>query len=532
MPGNSGQSVLSCGLHRAPFHVDCRSALDGRTRAIVQNRKPTKVDIEKIAREKLGFESLRAGQMEAVLAVLGGHDTLVVQPTGSGKSAIYQIAGLLMDGSTVIVSPLIALQKDQVDAISDQNSAEAVAVNSIQTISEVREKLARIDRGEVEFIFLAPEQLRKPETIDRLANANVSLFVVDEAHCISQWGHDFRPDYLGLRHAIEALGDPRVLALTATATARVREEIVDRLGMRRAKVFVRGFDRPNLYLRVDQFNTEAEKRDALVHRARWADKPGIIYTGTRKAAEEIMRELADEQIDAMFYHGGLKGKERHLIQERFMSGESEIIVATNAFGMGVDKADIRFVYHLDVPDSLDSYYQEIGRAGRDGQKAEAVLFYRREDIGAQSFKTGQGRIEPELLERVATRIAGEDGPVDPETLADETGLSKRRLTSTLQRLEDAGATETLPTGEIRATETSDPGEAARAATEEYEMRRQANRERLEQMRAYAETTGCRRELLLQYLGDSFEGPCDACDNCEAERGKITDPSAGTRREVA
>lgn len=221
--------------------------------------------------------------------------------------------------------------------------------------------------------------------------------------------------------------------------------------MRRVKAFIGGFDRPNLYLRVDNFKTEREKRDALVHRLRWADKPGIIYTGTRKAAEEISRALADEQVDALFYHAGMKATERHQVQERFMQGGAEVIVATNAFGMGVDKPDIRFVYHLDPPDSLESYYQEIGRAGRDGKRAEAVLFYRPEDIGAQAYKANQGKIETEMLERLATQIAAEGEPISPEELREEAGIPGRKLTSALQRLADAGATETLAGGEVRAT---------------------------------------------------------------------------------
>jgi ATP-dependent DNA helicase RecQ len=484
------------------------------------------------AREHFGFESLRPGQEQAITAVLEGHDTLVVQPTGSGKSAIYQIAGTLIDGATVIVSPLIALQKDQVDSIDGLNAPAALAFNSTKPVSEMRESLEKIEEGEVEYFFLAPEQLRKPETIESLAKANVSLFVIDEAHCISDWGHDFRPDYLRLGAAIEALGRPRVLALTATATPRVRAEIVERLRMRDPRIFVGGFDRPNIYLRVDHFKTEAEKRDALVHRVRWADKPGIIYTSTRKAAEEVMQALAAEQVDALYYHGGMKAKDRHEIQERFMSGNAEVMVATNAFGMGVDKPDIRFVYHYDPADSLDSYYQEIGRAGRDGEAADATLFYRKEDIGAQSFKTAEGRLDSELLERVVAKVSTEQGPVNPTALAKEVGLSQRKLTTALQRLHDAGALQTLPGGEIQVVESVDPAAAIQAAAEEQEMRRTAKRDRLHQMRQYAETSACRREMLLHYLGDTFDGPCGHCDNCEAAAGKIqVDPKVGTRAEV-
>jgi ATP-dependent DNA helicase RecQ len=462
--------------------------------------------IAKIAREKLGFESLRPGQAEAVSAVLEGLDTLVVQPTGSGKSAIYQIAGLLMEGATVVISPLIALQKDQVDSIEGQNghSADAVAVNSTHPAAELRRRFSRIENGHVEYIFLAPEQLRKPDTVEGLKNAGVSLFVVDEAHCVSQWGHDFRPDYLRLGHAIEAIGHPRVLALTATASPQVRAEIVERLKMREPKVLVRGFDRPNIYLRVDRFNTVAEKREALVHRVIWADKPGIVYTGTRKGAEEVMRALEEEGVSSVYYHAGLAAKEREAIHETFMAEQADVIVATNAFGMGVDKANVRFVYHLDAPDSLDSYYQEIGRAGRDGEKAEAILFYRKADIGAQSFKTGEGRIDLDVLERLA-----ETG--DPEAVAQEAGLSTRKLMSALQRLEDAGTPE--------------------AAVALQEQRREMKKERLEAMRAYADLAACRREHLLRYLGDDFTGPCSGCDNCDAAGGHTVAAAGGTRREV-
>jgi ATP-dependent DNA helicase RecQ len=495
-------------------------------------KKASPTDIAAIARDRLGFEALRPGQEEAVRAILEGHDVLVVQPTGSGKSAIYQIAGLLMEGGTVVVSPLIALQKDQVDSISGQNSAEAVAVNSAAPAADIRERLERIERGKVEYILLAPEQLRNAENLEQLRNAGISLFVVDEAHCISEWGHDFRPDYLRLGHVVEALDRPRVLALTATATPRVREEIVARLRMRRPKVLAGGFDRPNIYLRVDHFRQASEKLDALVHHVRWADKPGIVYVGTRKAAEQIMRGLEEEGIRSVFYHGGMKPAVRHRVQERFMSGDAEVIVATNAFGMGVDKPNIRFVYHFDAADSLDAYYQEVGRAGRDGEKAEAILFYRKEDIGAQSFKAGEGKIDPEALQQLASRIAGEEGPVDPQQVAEDVGISGRKLTSALQRLEDAGAATTLPDGQVMAVEDADPEEAAHIAAQAQEARRTAKKERLEQMRAYADAGGCRRELLLRYLGDDFQGPCGYCDNCEAAVGvKTMGAGGGTRREV-
>ena len=487
-------------------------------------------NIERTAREKLGFEKLRPGQQEAIQSVLDGRDTLVVQPTGSGKSAIYQIAGLLIDGSTVIVSPLIALQKDQADSIRDQDAAEAAVINSSQRAADLRERMERVREGGVEYIFLAPEQLRKEDTIESLKKANVSLFVVDEAHCVSAWGHDFRPDYLRLGAVIDSLGHPRVLALTATASQRVRDEIVSRLHMREPAVLARGFDRPNIYLRVDRFESESEKRESLAHRVRWAEGSGIVYTGTRRAAEEIMAALDTDGVPSLFYHGGMKPKERQEVQDRFMAGEARVMVATNAFGMGIDKPDIRFVYHYHAPESLDSYYQEIGRAGRDGKKAEAALFYRSADIGSQSYKAGQGRIDPDLLGQVIETLGKEDEPLTPRDVAEEAGISPRKAVSVLQALEDAGAAETLPDGQVRLLPDADTDEAARIAMEERELRRQAKRERLSQMRDYAETSVCRRQTLLRYFGDTFTGPCGFCDCCNGSEAEAS-REEGTRREV-
>ncbi len=484
-------------------------------------KKTKTAAIEKTARETLDLENLWPGQEEAVRSILEGHDTLVVRPTRSGKSAIYQIAGLMLSGSTVVVSPLIALQKDQVDSINEQDAAEAAVVNSTQNVSENREVFERLTEGDLEYIFLAPEQLRKPETVEQLRAAEISLFVVDEAHCISEWGHDFRPDYLDLGRVIEELGHPPVLAMTATAGPEVREEIVTRLGMRNAKLFVHGFDRPNIFLRVDQFPTEAEKLEALVRRVNWADRPGIVYVGTRRNAEQIVRALNDQGVRALFYHAGLKAKDREQIQERFMANDVEVIVATNAFGMGVNKPDVRFVYHFDVSDSLDAYYQEIGRGGRDGEPAEAILFYRPENIGLRKFQAGAGKLEADKIERVVNAIAQQDGPVSQEELAEQANLSRRKLTTALKRLEDVNAVEKLPTGDVQLSEERNAFEAVQEAANEQDRHKQQERNRLLQMQAYADLSTCRREFLLRYFGDQFEGPCNQCDNCERRAERAT-----------
>lgn len=481
----------------------------------VKQTSAKQIDIAAAAKKLLGFPSLRPGQEEAIRSLLGGRDTVVVQPTGSGKSAIYQIAGALLKGSTVIVSPLIALQKDQAEAIEQSNLEEAAIVNSTLSTGERRETLERIEGGDVDYIFLAPEQLKKAETLERLQAAGVGLFAIDEAHCVSQWGHDFRPDYLDLARAAEALGRPPVLAMTATASHEVRQDIIERLALRKPLVLVRGFDRSNISLRVDKYETAEEKREALLRRVEFAEKPGIVYVATHKNAESIADELRERGVEALSYHGGMKAKERDSIQNRFMGGEVPVIVATNAFGMGVDKADIRFVYHADASESLDAYYQEVGRAGRDGKPAEAVLFYRSRDISAQRYKTGSGSVNQGQLESVAAALTGHAEPVEPEALAQETAISTRKLANIVHKLEEVGAARRLDSGAIEAATEQPVEQMAAAAAEQQEFQNELRRKRLEQMQEYAEWRSCRREYLLRYFGDGYAGPCGNCDRCEA-----------------
>ena len=474
------------------------------------------IDPAAAAKRLLGFSSLRPGQHEAITALLEGHDVVVVQPTGSGKSAIYQIAGELIGGPTVIISPLIALQKDQADTIdSERRLSDPVVVNSTQSPSEHREVIEQIEDGQARYIFLAPEQLRKQETLDSLQSGGVSLFVVDEAHCVSQWGHDFRPDYLQISVAIEALNHPPVLAMTATASNRVRQELIDHLGMKDPKIIVQGFDRPNISLRVDTFGTEDEKLEGVLRRVSYAEVPGIVYVSTHKHAESIAAELQQRGVDAVCYHGGMKSKDRAAIQDRFMKDEVPVIVATNAFGMGIDKPNIRFVYHADVSESLDSYYQEIGRAGRDGKPAEAVLFFRSGDIGSQRYKTSSDRVDTEQLEQVVGVLSQKKPPINLEELVDKTSLTPRKIINILYHLEEVGATEQLPTGEVKIATGKSIEEIAQAVADAQDQHNQLQRDRLEQMKTYAGHRGCRRKLLLQYFGDDYEGPCGNCDNCEA-----------------
>ncbi len=471
--------------------------------------------IRAIARDDLGFADLRPGQEAAIHAIVEGHDTLAVMPTGAGKSAIYQIAAQFLDGPVIVVSPLISLQRDQVDALDQQDVGDAALVNSTLGETARQAALDQFGQGQLQFLFLAPEQLRNSETVAQLRTARPALFVVDEAHCIAEWGHDFRPDYLQLGTVVEELGRPRVLALTATASASVRDEIIRRLGMHNPRVIVRGFDRPNIWLGVDTFADEDVKQRALIDRVGATEKPGIVYAATRKHAEEIAAALSERGVTSDFYHAGLAARERDRVQTAFMEDEVEVIVATIAFGMGVDKPNVRFVFHYDISDSVDAYYQEIGRAGRDGLPATAVLFYRPEDISLHHFFAGSGQVKLDDLERVVESIHHHDDPIDLPALREETALSQAKLSTALSRLEDVGVVHLLPDHEVAPGDRRDNlNEAIEDAARAQEQRRQFERSRVEMMRGYAELQDCRREYLLNYFGEEARKPCGYCDNCE------------------
>ncbi len=471
--------------------------------------------------ETLGFEALREGQEETVTAVLSGRDTLAVMPTGAGKSAIYQIAGELMPGPTVVISPLIALQQDQVQALAATALGDAAQSNSWVSAAGRREAFRNLARGDLEYLFLAPEQFAERETLERVVAARPSLVVVDEAHCVSGWGHDFRPDYLRLGAVVEALGHPPVLALTATASPPVRREIVADLAMVDPVVVVRGFDRPNIHLAVERFRTDTEKLQAFVDRVAAADPPGIAYAATRRRTEEAAAALAERGVAAAPYHAGLPAGTRRQTQQAFMDDALDVVVATTAFGMGIDKPNVRFVFHLDVADSVDSYYQEIGRAGRDEEPARAVLFYRPEDLGLRRFFAARRGVDEGTLRHLVATVAAGDAPVAQAQLEDRSGLSESRLVTALNRLEKAGAVRVTATGEVSLADGAD-GDAAAAAAAAQEAHRRIEQSRVEMIRAYAETRDCRRQFILNYFGEPFDDPCPNCDNCDSGRSIAED----------
>jgi ATP-dependent DNA helicase RecQ len=400
------------------------------------------------AREALqrhfGYPEFRAGQERAIESVLSGHDTLVVLPTGGGKSLCYQVPALMLPGLTVVVSPLISLMKDQVDALVARG-LPAASINSTLSANEVADRIARAVRGELKLLYVAPERFDAGSLAERLRD-RVSLLAVDEAHCISEWGHDFRPSYLRLAEVRERLGNPRTAALTATATPQVRQDIARQLRLDHPEVVVSGFDRTNLRLHVVPTRTEGDKDDALVEVLREREGLAVVYASTRKAVERIAMVLERARIPALAYHAGLDDAHRHEVQDRFMSEEVRAIVATNAFGMGIDKRNVRLVVHHAMPGTLEAYYQEAGRAGRDGEMADCYLLHAFQDRFTHEFFIRGAYPERKLVEALYRELrhgARPDGGVtaDPARLAGSLPgkVSPREVESALRLLAGAGA---------------------------------------------------------------------------------------------
>ena len=475
----------------------------------------TRVTLIQTASDVFGWETPREGQLEAMTAVVSGRDVLCVMPTGHGKSAVYQVPALAMPGIAVVVSPLVALQQDQAEAINAAAGLpRAYVLNSSQSQGRIDEAWAAAEDTDEErrakFLFLAPEQLAREEVAQRLKGLDVSILVIDEAHCVSAWGHDFRPDYLQLGALVQALNRP-VVALTATAAPPVRTEISRVLQLKDPFLIAQGFDRPNLHLAVHMHVEADDKRRAVLESVPELEQPGLVYVATRKETEQYAEELEKAGLRAAAFHSGRPAAERRDVHRRFLDDELDVVVATTAFGMGIDKPNVRYVVHAGIPDSVDSYYQEIGRGGRDGKPAAAVLHYRPEDLGLRRFFASKRPNEAELRQLLAV-LRAEQGPVTQAALRDKLNLSARKLAGLLNLLREAGAVTAGKKG-YRARKTA-PDQAVAAAVEYSERRENIDQSRVDMARQYAETSGCRRQFLLGYFGEDLPDPCGNCDNCE------------------
>jgi len=494
-----------------------------------KKRGVTWADLAKKARAHFGIDRLRPGQRELIETVMGGGSALGLLPTGAGKSFCYQLPALFLPKTTVVVSPLLSLMHDQTTKLHDAG-VDATKLDSTLNAAEERQAVKEVKNGQAELVYVTPERLENPEYLKLLKKAGVSLLVVDEAHCVAQWGHDFRPAFLNIRNAVKELGNPPVLALTATATPEVEKEILEQLGIPYAPVYSTGVDRKNLKFEVYRTVNDEAKYTRLLQLLKDTKGNGIVYVSTVKMAEELYARLLGSGIIAGKYHGKLKTAEREQSQADFMANRCKVMVATKAFGLGIDKPDVRFVIHYTFPESVETYYQEAGRAGRDGKPALAALLYRLEDKRIHSYFLGgkyPTRVDAVQLYQTLLKLTQEPGStVNLAQVVEASGLAKTKASVLLSYLEKAGIVKRR--NGIRFTRTFESVEEFESFLAHYDEKFEADKTRIETIMKYGQTTECRAKFLREYFAEPAGKPCKKCDNCRtatAEKKKpITVPA--------
>ncbi|MEN8141456.1 MAG: RecQ family ATP-dependent DNA helicase [Thermodesulfobacteriota bacterium] len=474
---------------------------------------------DRILKKTFGHNEFRPIQAEVVSQVMAGDHVLLLMATGAGKSLCYQIPALLLPGLTLVISPLIALMQDQVAALTARGVA-ATFINSALDREQRQERLARLAAGDYKLLYVTPERFRKQEFVEIIKGREISLLAVDEAHCISQWGHDFRPDYSRLQEIRASLNNPTTIALTATATPEVQEDIIIQLGLTKSQVtvFNQGIERANLQLLVDDVHGHGAKLAAIAHARRQTRGSTIVYFALIKSLERMSEALTDMGLDHLVYHGGLTASARRRRQERFMAAGDALILATNAFGLGVDKSDIRMVIHAEIPASLESYYQEIGRAGRDGKASRCLLLYDQDDLLIQMNFIKWNNPEADFYQRLWQVISDEPEEVNSGGLD---GLKERllfrhkadfRLETALALLERYQVTR----GSLARRDLAVAGELPdRFGPGEIGAKTLAEQKKLHLMVQYCKTKGCRKGYVHDYFGVDHPDSCGTCDNCQS-----------------
>jgi ATP-dependent DNA helicase RecQ len=481
---------------------------------VAATQKPTQIPWTKLEREakvRFGVKAFRSVQREVLASVMSGDDTLAIMPTGAGKSLTYQLPALFLPHTVVVISPLIALMQDQQQKAKDAGIAVA-KIDSTLSRSERKESDEALLAGIPKLLYVTPERLQNPAFLAELKVAKVSLFVVDEAHTIAQWGHDFRPAYLGLRYARAELGNPPVLAVTATATDEVIQEILEQLDARHAHVISAGSERTNIYFAVHPTVNNDAKLARLTQMIANERGSGIVYTASVKSADELQERFTNAGIAAGRYHGKMGSREREQSQADFMADKYKVMIATKAFGLGIDKPNIRFVFHYEFPDSLETYYQEAGRAGRDGEPANAVLLFRLEDRRIQSFFCAGRYPSREDLRKVLEALSATT-PVPAAQLAERADVGKRRAEVILFLLRENKAVRRVRGGYVLRYDEPITEAHVETLLASYIDRAEHDRSRLDEMMRYAETVECRRQVFRHYFNEPAGDPCGNCDNC-------------------